>query len=59
MKFNRQRKTRSLRLARERDCDHRARAFIEHIVTEDQYGAAPCLFISSNRVKVCPPDLSS
>jgi hypothetical protein len=35
MKFNRERKTRSLRLARERDGDYRAGAFIKDIVTED------------------------
>ena len=56
--LHRERKACALRLARERHGDHRARPFIEDIMTEDQHRAPSGLFRASNRVEFRPSDLT-
>ena len=58
LKLNRERESRPLRLAGERYSDNRAGAFIEHVVTEDQHGASPSLFLAPDRVEIRPANLS-
>ena len=58
MQFKRKRKAGALRLTRESNGNHGARAFIEDVVAEDQDWAQACLLLPAYRIQVGPADLT-
>jgi len=54
-----ERKSGSLRLARDGHSDHRSRSFVEHVMADDENGPTTRLSLPYNRVEIGPINLSS